>query len=326
MSPDDTTNAPTSRHRRDAVREKAQQVHARQSRVRLLRRSLLGVGLVAVIAAVAVVITWTVSSTASRPQLSPSNLTHEGGFTITALTAAGTSVGPEEQLTELSGEETPAAATPAPTATPTASAAPVVKIDVYVDYLSPGAREWQIANSDQLTSWVNQGAATLAYHPVSMLTAKSNGTKYSLRAAGAAACVATHSPDRFFSYNQELLMRQPAVDSDGYSDVELADIAQAAGVTQPKLVRACIEDGSYVSWVKQSTENAVAGIPGAADLALTSTPMIVVNGQAYVGALDDAAEFSQFVLTSASDAFYKTQATPTPTPTDAPTPTTSPTP
>lgn len=323
MSTDDTTNAPTSRDRRDAVREKAQQVHVRQSRARVLRRSLLGVGLVAVVAAVAVVVTWTVSSTASRPQLSPSNLTHEGGFTITALTAAGTAVAPNDAAPPPAAEETPAAATAEPT--PTASAAPAVKIDVYVDYLSPGAREWQVANGDQLTTWVNEGAATLAYHPVSMLTAKSNGTKYSLRAAGAAACVATHSPDTFFTYNQELLMRQPAIDSDGFSDVELADIAQAAGVVEPKLVRACIEEGSFVSWVKQSTESAVAGIPGEDDLALTSTPMIVVNGQTYVGALDDAAEFSQFVLTSSSDAFYKTQVSPTPTPA-SPAPTTSPTP
>jgi hypothetical protein len=62
----------------------------------------------------------------------------------------------------------------------------------------------------------------------------------------------------------------------------------------------------------------VGGIPDADGLALTGTPMIVVNGQAYVGALDDPAEFSQFVLTSASDAFYKAQETETPTPTPTP--------
>jgi hypothetical protein len=56
--------------------------------------------------------------------------------------------------------------------------------------------------------------------------------------------------------------------------------------------------------------------------------MIVVNGQAYVGALDDPAEFSQFVMTSASDAFYKSQetASPTPGPTPSSTPTSSATP
>jgi hypothetical protein len=81
---------------------------------------------------------------------------------------------------------------------------------------------------------VSDGAATLTYHPVSMLTAKSNGTKYSLRAASAAACVATLDPSKFFSFNNDLLTRQPAVDSDGFSDKELADIAQANGSDDPK--------------------------------------------------------------------------------------------
>jgi hypothetical protein len=51
--------------------------------------------------------------------------------------------------------------------------------------------------------------------------------------------------------------------------------------------------------------------------------MIVVNGEAYVGALDDPAEFSQFVLTVASDAYYET-ATPTPSPSTTPTETPAP--
>ena len=51
--------------------------------------------------------------------------------------------------------------------------------------------------------------------------------------------------------------------------------------------------------------------------------MIVVNGEAYVGALDDPSEFSQFVLTVASDAYYATE---TPTPAPTPTETTEPAP
>lgn len=303
----DTPNAPSPRDRREAVREKAQQVRAQQSRARLVRRSALALGAVAAVAAIAIVVTWAVSSAMSRPQLSPQNL-DDDGFAVTSITGA---VSAPLELTQ---------ATPTPTATPTpaaeetdAAAVPAVEIDVYVDYLSPGAREWQIANAQQIASWVNDGAVTLAYHPVSMLTAKSNGTKYSLRAAGAAACVATYSPATFFTFNGELLTRQPAVDSDGFSDEELADLAQAAGVEDPKKVRACIQDGAYISWVKNATERAVSGIPGTDDLGLTGTPMILVNGQQYVGVLGDAAEFSQFVLTSASDAFYKSQSTPSPT-------------
>ncbi len=161
---------------------------------------------------------------------------------------------------------------------------------------------------------MTEDAATLTYYPVAMLTAKSNGTKYSLRAASAAACVATHSPDTFFAFNNELLANQPDVDSDGYSDTELADIAQASGAESPKVVRSCIEDEAFASWAKSATERALKGLPDTDDIALTGAPMVLVNGMPYVGALDDPKEFAQFVLTIASDAYYK-DASPTPTPT-----------
>ncbi|RLK47401.1 DsbA family protein [Microbacterium telephonicum] len=316
MSDDDSTNEP-ERDRREVLREKAQLVHVKQSRARLARRSALVLAAVAAVAVVAVVVTWVVGSAASRPQLSPEN-TSEDGFAVSSISGAvqGMSAPDPDAAEPAPTDEAPAAeATP----TATATAKPPVEIRVYVDYLSPAAREWQIANVQQLSSWVGQGAVTLTYHPVSMLTAKSNGTKYSLRAAGAAACVATYSPDTFFAYNNELLSKQPAVDSDGFTDKELASLAIASGVEDPKKVRACIEEESFSTWVKSATERAISGIPDTDDIALTGTPTVLVNGQQYVGSLSDPAEFSQFVLTSASDAFYKTQ-TASPTPTATPTP------
>ena len=312
MSHDDAPNEPTPAGRRDAVREKAQLVHAKQSRARVLRRSALAVVAAAAVVAVAVAVSWAVRSNSDRPQLQPADATADG-FRVTSVS----SVSPGTPIDGASSAPT-AAAEPQATPSPSTSAS-VVDIHVYVDYLSPAARQWQLANAKQLASWVSDGAATLTYHPVSMLTAKSNGTKYSLRAASAAACVATLDPSKFFSFNNDLLTRQPAVDSDGFSDKELADIAQANGSDEPKRLRDCIETESYSSWVKGATERAISGIPGTKGLTLTGTPMVVVNGQQYVGDMTDAAEFSQFVLTSASGAYYKSQ-TATPTPTVTPTP------
>ncbi|MFT3797006.1 DsbA family protein [Microbacterium sp.] len=319
MSEDDTPNAPVPRDRREAVREKAQQVHAQQSRARLVRRTALISGVVAAVAVVGIVVAWTVVSTASRPQLQPAGASNDG-FLVTA-------VAPGQVAGAIDGTD----ATPVPTedaapqgeATATPTEAPAVEIHVYVDYLSPGAREWQLANAAQLSSWVEDGAVTLTYHPVSMLTAKSNGTKYSLRAASAAACVATYSQASFFAFSNDLLTRQPAVDSDGFSDKELADMAIAAGSDDPKKLRECIETEAFSGWVKAATERAITGIPGTDDLSLTGTPMIIVNGEQYVGVMTDPAEFSQFVLTSASGVFYKSQTavpTPTATPSETPTP------
>ncbi len=315
MSSDDTPDAPESPaviDRREAVREKALQVHTRQSRARIARRSGLGVLAVGVVAAAAVAVTMTVSSAGSKPQLEPATASGDG-FVVADVVSGAVSSDLTAEAAAPVPTETPEAAEAEATPAPSASAAPPVEIRVYVDYLSAGARDWQVANAAQLTSWVDDGAVTLSYYPVAMLTAKSNGTKYSLRAASAAACVATNSPDAFFAFNNELLVRQPEVDTDGYSDVQLADMAQATGVDATKQVRECIESGSYAAWAKSATERAVAGIPETDGLSLTGTPMVLVNGKRYIGDMSDPAEFSQFVLTSASDAYYRSAPTPTAT-------------
>lgn len=315
MSSDESQNAAPS-ERRDAVREKAQQVKARQSRARVIRRTSLVTAAVAVVAILAVVVVWTVSSSASKPTMSPANGVNDG-FMVTGVTGGGIASEDSDAGGSVEGEATTtpdAEPTPETTPAPTPTDAPGVDIRVYVDYLSTGSREFQLANMKQLSDWVGDGAATLTYYPVAMLTAKSNGTKYSLRAAGAAACVAQHSPEYFFAFNDALLRQQPDVDSDGFSDEELAALAIATGVDGPKVIRSCIEDQSYVSWAKTATERALKELPGTDGVALTGTPMVLVNGTQYVGKLGDPKEFAQFVLTIASDAYYKGTPTPTPTP------------
>jgi protein-disulfide isomerase len=325
MSGDDTPNTPAPRDRREAVREKAQQVQAQQSKALVIRRTSLIVVLAAIVAAVAVVITWAVTSSASSPDLSPANMTHDG----IRVEAVGTVEDPADTgggtLTEVTPTPT-AAATPTATPTPSTTAAEdAVDIHVYVDYLSPGSKEFQVANAKQLADWVSQGAATLTYHPVALLTPKSNGTKYSLRSASAAACVATYSPATFFSFNQSLLERQPQVAPDGFSDKVLADMAIASGGDDPKRLRTCIEGEDFSAWVQDATERALAGpLPGSEDATLTGAPLVLVNGQPYVGNLDDPKEFAQFVLTLSSAAYYTSTPSPTPSPTvvvPSPTPT-----
>ncbi|WP_431805340.1 DsbA family protein [Microbacterium sp. bgisy203] len=309
----ETASSPTVQGRRDAVREKAEQVRAKQSRARVARRVALITGVTAAVAVVAVVVAWAIGGDANRPQLSP-GAAEKDGFVVTSISTGAIAPAPAPAPEPSESAAAEGEASPSPSATETAP----VEIHVYVDYLAPAAREWQLANATQLSSWVSEGAATLTYHPVSMLTAKSNGTKYSLRAASAAACVATYAPDSFYKFSSDLLSRQPAPDSDGFSDKELADIAQANGTDDPKKLRECIETEAFASWVKEATERAVAGSDG---VALTGTSMVTVNGQTYMGNTSDPAEFSQFVLTTASGKAAKTPSpTPTPTATETPAP------
>ncbi|GAA1698491.1 hypothetical protein GCM10009808_14980 [Microbacterium sediminicola] len=306
MSNDESPQVPATRDRRGAVREKAQQVHAKQRRARRIRGGLIGVGIVAVVAVVGVSVTLAVTGDASKTTLTPLSATADG-FTVTSV--AGVSAAGQAVEGDTGGEE---AATEEAAPAPTETSAAEVEIRVYVDYLSPASAQFQAANASQLSSWVEDDAVTLTYYPVALLTAKSNGTKYSLRAAAAAACVATYAPDAFYLFNNALLTQQPDVDSDGFSDTELADIAQASGVQSPKVVRACIEDGDYLTWAKDATERAIDEIPGTDGTPLTGTPLVLVNDAVYVGSVDSAQEFAQFVLTIDSDKYY---ATPTPTPT-----------
>jgi hypothetical protein len=316
MSSDETPNVPTPRNSREVVREKAQKVHAQQSRARLMRRIILGVVAVVAVGAIGTAITLAVSAQVSKPQLTPGGLDHDG-ILVSDISAAAVSdetlATPDPEATETGEEATP---TPEPTTSST------VDIHIYVDYLSPDAGAFERANSRQLVNWISEGAATVTYHPVALLTASSNGTKYSLRSAAAAACVATHSPAQFYAFNHDLLDDQPEVNTDGFSDAQLADIAGAVGSDNVKSVRSCIENQDYVTWAKDATSRALEGpLVGSDDLELTAAPMVVVNGEAYVGALDDPSEFSQFVLTVASDTYYATETpAPTATPTETPAP------
>jgi len=318
MSSDETPNVPSPRNTREVVREKAQKVHAQQSRARVMRRIILGAIAIVAVGAIGTAITLAVSAQVSKPQLTPGGM-DDDGILVSDISASAMSdstvAPPSPDETEAGGEATP---TPEPTTSST------VDIHIYVDYLSPDAGEFERANARQLVNWISEGAATVTYHPVALLTASSNGTKYSLRSAAAAACVATHSPAQFYAFNHDLLDDQPEVNTDGFSDAQLADIAGAVGSDNVKSVRSCIEDQDYVTWAKEATSRALEGpLVGSDDLVLTAAPMIVVNGEAYVGALDDPSEFSQFVLTVASDAYYATE---TPTPAPTPTETTEPAP
>ena len=325
MSSDETPNVPARRDRREAVREKAAAVQARQRRGRVARITIVSLVVGAIVVGAGVAVAWTLGESASQPQLAPA--VEDDGIMVTSI--------PESVLSSFSGasaaENPPAATdtTPTEAAVPGASPEPTptqqpLQIEVYVDYLSQASSDFQLANAQQLSEWVSEGAATISYHPVALLTGKSNGTKYSLRSAGAAACVATYAPDSFFAFNHKLLEQRPEIDTDGLSDADLAVLAQAVGVEYPKRVAACIEDASFVPWVQKATARALAEPVGNSDEALTG-PKVYVNGKPYNGDLTDAKEFAQFVLTLASEAYFSSP-TPTPTPTTSVAPSPTPTP
>ncbi|MCU1447275.1 thioredoxin domain-containing protein [Cryobacterium sp.] len=288
---------PAKNKRRDAARTKAAKLRVQQKKRDRRNRVFLqgGIAVLAVAAVTAIVLIIVNSVQPAGP--GPKNMASDGLLLGTGLAAVTTpALQPDDDLVPS-----------APDASGT-----VADIRVYLDYLCPFCGIFETTNSDQMSQWVESGAATLEIHPISILTSKSAGTQYSLRAANAAACVANWSPDDFFAVNSALFEDQPVEGTAGLSDDELKALVKDAGVsTELASINECIDETTYRSWVKSATDRALSGpIPNSSLKAITGTPTVLVNGKQYVGALDDPKEFAAFVLQAASETY--STATPTP--------------
>ncbi|QHC67384.1 thioredoxin domain-containing protein [Rathayibacter sp. VKM Ac-2759] len=284
--------------RREAAREKARRLREQQKRRDKVSRIALQGGLAVVVIAIVAVVVFAVTSSIRPAGPGPANMASDGiviGEGMVAQTSAAI----------------PADGTPSPTALDTSTG--TVDIRVYLDYLCPYCGQFEETNGEQIQEWVSSGAATVEIHPIAILTTRSNGTKYSERSANAAACVADTAPDSFFDFNALLFANQPEEGTDGLSDDQLKDYVSQAGVEDTAAIDTCIDDQSFVSWVRAATERATAGpLPGTEVAAVTGTPTVLVNGEAYSGSLTDPDAFSSFVLSAAADSY--SSATPSATP------------
>jgi protein-disulfide isomerase len=298
---------PSRNERREAAREKARILREEQKKRERRNKFLIQGGIiVAVVLIAALVVTLILQST--KPDgPGPQNMASDGILLTAGEDGAITAV------------ETPAlAAGESPDATVPDESGTVANIVTYIDYLCPYCGQFEATNNDSLQTMVESGAATLEVHPIAILTNKSAGTQYSLRAANAAACVADTSPASFFDFNSLLFENQPEEGSTGLTNDELKAFAKEAGVSKLSTIEKCIDDEQFESWVKDATNRALTEpIPNSELASVTGTPTVLVNGQQYGGSLDDPAEFQSFVLQATSATFNDSESTATPTPTPA---------
>lgn len=298
---------PGSSDARAAAKERARELrtlHRKQERRRrlIVQLSVLGGALVII-----GIVTVTLVSMNQSPARGPLNMASDG-----------IKIG-----TDLEAVRTPGLA---PSATPVPSEAnpvDVLDIQLYVDYLCGNCGTFDKNNSEQLRTWVSSGAATLEIHPIALLTTKSAGTQYSLRAANAAACVAEYSPDKFFDFHEALFTDQPEEGSEGLTDEELLQRAKKAGVTNTAKIESCIDKRRFTAWVQQATVRALNGpIPGADIEAITTAPTVIVNGKRFQYTKDfDAKELAQFVTGVQGEEYAATpEPTPAPSSTEIPAP------
>jgi protein-disulfide isomerase len=283
---------------RAAAREKARQLRTTQQRKDRRNRTLLSGGIVLGVLAIAAIVAVVIMG-AIRPTVpGPKNMASDGVLVGSGLKVKATPA--------LAADANPIPSTPATNGSS-------VDIRIYADYLCKLCGEFQRTNLKQLQPLVKDGAVTVEMHPVAIYTSHSAGTRYSLRAANAAACVANYSPKSFWAFNQSLFEHQPAEGGPGLTDDQLTKLAEAAGAS-PADVDSCVGDGRFKTWVGNASDRALSGpIPNSSVKKMTNALLVLVNGKPYTGSLTNADDFKAFVLQAQGDE-YSSTSTPTPSP------------
>ncbi len=287
--------------RREAAREKARILREEHRKRDRRRRVFLQGGIALFVVAVIAVVVILVTSGIRPPSPGPLNMQSDGIKIGTGYKAVSTPALRPEQA-------------PIPSKT---NAKDVIAIQIYLDYQCPICGAFEKANADQISTWVNTGAATLEIHPISILDRVSLGTKYSTRAANAAACMANYSPNTYFAFSALLFSHQPAENTEGLTDGQILALAEKAKPAKVSSIESCVKNQTFKSWVNAATTRATTGPILGTDVAKVSgTPTVIINGVQYTGAVNDSAAFASAVVKAAGDSFTQdATASPTPTPT-----------
>ncbi|RUQ98031.1 thioredoxin domain-containing protein [Labedella endophytica] len=306
----------TKKERKEFQREIAR-IEREQERKRRKQRKITTIILTIVaILAVLALVGWAILTALQNANRGPANMLSDG----IVLTGDGTAI------TATPTEALEWGAEPVPTSE--GMAENQVNLRLYVDYSDPDAAVFTAANLEQVQQWVTAGYASLEVHPVAP-----SGDGFALRAANAAACVASYAPDSFLTAHTALLAEQENATADSPSNEELATVVSTAGVTIEG-VDECITDGSYDGWVEGATARATAGTLPGSDATLAAGSVLLVNGEEYTGALDDPASVIAFITEVLGESSTESEGTEgtegegteTPAPTESSTPAPTPTP
>ncbi|MFD0556099.1 thioredoxin-like protein [Stackebrandtia endophytica] len=143
-----------------------------------------------------------------------------------------------------------------------------VTVDLYEDFMCPICKNFHGQVSQDLQQLVDEGNVTLRVHPIAILDAASEGTRYSTRSAAAAVCAADEG--KFSEYTAELFANQPPERTPGLDDAELTKLGTDLGLGQS--FSSCVADKTYRGWVQQATDTAAGD-------KVTATPTVFVNGE-----------------------------------------------
>jgi len=259
---------PTKNQKRQEARDKARAMREAQSkrakRSKVLIQSALALGIITIIA----VVTIFIISSLRPPGPGPLNMQSDG-----IKIGAGFKAVPTPAL---SADAMPILSEPNPDG--------VKEIHVFVDYSCPACASFEIVNGPLLKTWIENGTATVEYHLLAFRDAQTAGTRYATRAANSAACVAEHSPDSFFIYNDLLLANQPVPPASvELTNAQLVQLVQQSGATNLPEIERCVRDETFANWIGQATKRAMDTGPlpvrNSEVPLVTFTPSVFVDGK-----------------------------------------------
>lgn len=269
---------------RELARIQREEERKRKRRNRIVLRTSLIVGAVAIVAVVGLLVYNGIRATF----VGPANMASDGIL----FTGSGGTTAADGTTTQGTVTATTTAALQ-PGEQPTASeldTSTVLRITEYVDYSSPDVATFETANGGALQGYVAAGYASIELHPVALEGADS----YSARAANALACVANTTPDAGLAVHNALVAAQATLPDGGLSNDELVTLVQTAGVTDAATA-SCITGNEFSDWVADSTARAQANIPNSDVTTLSTVPLVVIDGKAYTGGLDDTEALNTFI-------------------------------
>jgi protein-disulfide isomerase len=261
---------PTKNQKRQEARDKARtlrEAHSKKSkRNKVLIQSSLAVSILAVIAVIAIFIV----SSLRPPGPGPANMQSDGIKIGAGFVAVSTPA--------LAAEEVPTPSEANPEGIPA--------IDIFIDYSCPACAQFESLYGPLFRTWLENGTATVEYHPLAFRDAQTAGTRYATRAGNSVACVAEHSPNTFFQYSEILLASQPVPPAKfELTDVEMVQLVELSRAENIDAIEQCIKDETFANWVSAATARAMSTGPlpvRNSEIPLVmGTPTVLVNGKEY---------------------------------------------
>ena len=158
-----------------------------------------------------------------------------------------------------------------------------VDVRLYVDYRCVHCGQFDAANGELLAELADEGAIVLEIHPLGWLGAES------VAAGNAAACVADLAPNAYLAYHHELLQHIGT----SLDDEQLTALATASGAPATRQVAACIGDGEFDHWVRDTTRRARTQPVEGLGSPVLAAPTVLIDGEQYTGSFDDPEAFAE---------------------------------